>query len=188
MQRKMKMLQLPNADKLTHLKDGYDRITFSFPDLTGKRTALSDSKYQNKVVVLQLFGTWCPNCLDETKFLASWYDANKNRGIEIIGLAYERKDDFAYARNRVQKMIEKFDIQYDVVIAGTDDKAAASSTLPMLQEVVAFPTTIFVGKDGKVKKIHTGFSGPGTGLYYEMFIQEFNETVNDLLQEDPPSM
>lgn len=179
---------LPDAEKLTYLKEGYDRITFSFPDVTGKKVSLTDDKYKNKVVILQLFGTWCPNCMDETKFLNPWYSENKNRGIEIIGLAYERKDDFTYARERVKKMIEKFDVRYDFVIAGTDDKVKASKTLPMLNKVVAFPTTIFIGKDGKVKKIHTGFSGPGTGSYYEQFVEHFNETVNELLGENLTSL
>jgi hypothetical protein len=83
----------------------------------------------------------------------------------------------------VLKMISKFDVHYDFVIGGTNDKEKAAETLPMLNKVVAFPTTIFIGKDGKVKKIHTGFSGPGTGIYYEEFIQDFNETVNELLSE-----
>ncbi len=69
------------------------------------------------------------------------------------------------------------------MIAGTEDKEKASETLPMLNKVVAFPTTIFIGKDGKVKKIHTGFTGPSTGVYYEQFQQRFNETVNELLSE-----
>jgi len=175
---------LPDAEKLTFLKEGYDRITFNFPDVSGKRVTLSDEKYKNKVVILQLFGTWCPNCMDETKFLSPWYDKNKGRGVEIIGLAYERKDDFTYASERVKKMVKKFGVGYDFVIAGTHDKDEASKTLPMLNKVVAFPTTIFIGKDGKVKKIHTGFSGPGTGVYYEQFIQHFNETVNELLSEN----
>jgi hypothetical protein len=106
----------------------------------------------------------------------------------MIGLAYERKDDFDYARDRVLKVIRKFDLPYDVLIAGTDDKAAASKTLPMLNQVIAFPTTIFIGKDGRVKKIHTGFSGPGTGVYFEQFVQHFNETVNELLNENPDSL
>lgn len=175
---------LPDAEKLTYLKEGYDRITFSFPDVTGNKVSLTDDKYRGKVVILQLFGTWCPNCMDETKFLKPWYDANKDRGVEIIGLAYERKPDFDYASGRLKKMIERFDVKYDFVIAGTHDKAKASETLPMLNKVIAFPTTIFVGKDGKVKKIHTGFSGPGTGKYYDEFIQHFNETVNELLSEN----
>lgn len=174
---------LPDAESLTYLKPGYERLDFTFPDVNGKKVSLTDEKYRNKVVVVQLFGTWCPNCMDETKFLSPWYDRNRHRGVEVIGLAYERKDDFAYASARVKKMIQKLGVNYEFVIAGTNDKEKASATLPMLNRVVAFPTTIFVGRDGKVKKIHTGFSGPGTGEYYDRFIEEFNETVNELLNE-----
>ncbi len=175
---------LSDPESLTYLKPGYEKIEFTFPDVNGKPVSLADDKYKNKVVILQLFGTWCPNCMDETKFLAPWYRDNHDRGIEIIGLAYERKPEFDYASARVKKMIDKFDVPYDFVIAGTNNKEAAAKTLPQLNKVVAFPTTIFIGKDGKVKKIHTGFSGPGTGEYYDQFIQHFNETVNELLSEN----
>lgn len=173
---------LPDAYKMTYLKPGYETIDFKFPALNGDTISLKDEKYRGKVVILQIFGTWCPNCMDETRFLAPWYDQNKNRGVEVIGLAYERKDDFNYASERVKRMIDKLDVKYDFVIAGTADKQKASESLPMLNAVVSFPTTIFIGKDGKVKKIHTGFSGPGTGEYYDQYIEEFNETVNNLLQ------
>ena len=174
---------LPDPESLTYLKKGFEKIDFSFPDVNGKTVTLNDEKYKNKVVILQIFGTWCPNCMDETKFLAHWYKDNHDRGVEIIGLAYERKDDFNYASERVKKMIDKFNVDYDFVIAGINDKAKASETLPQLNKVVAFPTTIFIGRDGKVKKIHTGFSGPGTGIYYDQFVQHFNETVNTCLAE-----
>lgn len=174
---------LPDASSLTYLKDGYETISFTFPDVDGKPVSLDDEKYKGKVVILQLLGTWCPNCMDETKFLSPWYEENKDRGIEVIGLAYERKPDFDYASTRVRKMVDKMDVKYDVLIAGTDDKEQASKTLPMLNGVMAFPTTIFIGKDGKVKNIHTGFTGPGTRQYYDQFIQEFNETVNAILKE-----
>ena len=173
---------MPDAESLTYLKEGHERITFEFPDVNGKLTSLDDEKYQNKVVILQLLGTWCPNCMDETKFLAPWYEENRDRGVEIIGLAYERKPDFDYASARVKKMVAKMGVGYDILIAGTDDKEKAAETLPMLSAVVAFPTTIFIGKDGKVKKIHTGFNGPGTGIYFEQFKENFNQTVNELLR------
>jgi thiol-disulfide isomerase/thioredoxin len=174
---------LADPESLTYLKKGFEKIEFSFPDVNGNKVTLNDEKYRNKVVILQLFGTWCPNCLDETLFLSPWYDKNKHRGVEIIGLAYERKSDFDYASKRVKKMIDKLDVKYDFVIAGINDKASASKTLPQLNEIAAFPTTIFIGKDGKVKKIHTGFSGPGTGVYYDQFIEHFNITVDELLNE-----
>ncbi|HEY9048424.1 MAG TPA: TlpA disulfide reductase family protein [Ohtaekwangia sp.] len=175
---------LPDPESLTYLKPGFERIEFNFPDINGKMVSLNDEKYKNKVVILQMFGTWCPNCMDETMFLSPWYNENKQRGVEVIGLAYERKPDFEYASGRVKKMIAKLKVNYDFVIAGTNDKVKAAETLPMLNKVVAFPTTIFIGKDGKVKKIHTGYSGPGTGFYYEQGIQKFNETVNELLNEN----
>jgi thiol-disulfide isomerase/thioredoxin len=175
---------LPDAESLTYLKPGYETLDFNFPDLSGKPVTLNDNRFKNKVVVLQLFGTWCPNCMDETKYLSSWYDNNKSRGVEILGLAFERKTDFDYARNRVNKMKEKWGVNYDFVIAGVDDKVKAAEALPALNAVVAFPTTIFIGKDGKVKHIHTGFEGPGTGIYHDRWKQRFNEVINELLVED----
>ena len=81
-------------------------------------------------------------------------------------------------------MKEKLGVGYDFVIAGTYDKSKAAETLPALNTVLAFPTTIFIGRDGKVKHIHTGFSGPGTGVYYEQFKERFNQIVNELLAAD----
>ena len=178
---------LPDLESLTFLKKGYEKLEFSFPDIQGNKISPSDDRYKNKVLILQIFGTWCANCMDETRFLTSWYRQNKDRGVEILGLAYESKDDFDYASGRVKKMKEKLGVDYDFVIAGTSDNTKASKTLPGLNHIMAFPTTIYIGKDGKVKRIHTGFSGPGTGIYYDQFIERFNETVNELLSENQTS-
>lgn len=183
--KKNENAKLPDAESLTYLKEGYDKIEFSFPDLNGDKVTLTDDRFKNKVVILQMFGTWCPTCMDETKFLAPWYDANKDRGVEIVGLAYERKPDFTYASDRVKKMKAKFGVNYEFLIAGVDDIAKASETLPMLNKVIGFPNTIFIGKDGKVKHIHTGFDGPASGIYYEQFKERFNQIVNELLAENP---
>jgi thiol-disulfide isomerase/thioredoxin len=178
---------LPDAESLTYLKPGFEKIEFSFPDLNGKNISLTDERFKNKVVILQLSGTWCPNCMDETKYLSPWYDNNKGRGVEVLGLAFERKPDFNYASERVKKMKVKWGVNYDFVIAGINDKTKAAEVLPALNKIVAFPTTIFIGKDGKVKHIHTGFEGPGTGLYHERWKQRFNEIVNELLSESSTS-
>jgi len=99
--------KLPDAASLTYLKPGFEKLEFSFPDLAKSRISPSDEKYKGKVLVLQIFGTWCPNCMDETKFLTNWYKENGSRGVRNLGLAYERKDDFDYASGRVTKMKEK---------------------------------------------------------------------------------
>lgn len=175
---------LPDPEELTSLKDGIQTIDVSFPDVNGNMINPTDEKYRNKVVILQIFGTWCPNCLDETRFLTAWYSQNKHRDVAIIGLAFETKADFDYASGRVKKMIDKLGVEYDFVIAGSKDTEKVKAALPMLEGVIAFPTTIFIGRDGLVKKIHTGFTGPGTGIYYEQHIQHFNEYVNELLNDD----
>jgi thiol-disulfide isomerase/thioredoxin len=175
--------RLPDADKITFLKEGYDKIDFSFKNLDGKPVSLNNKKYKGKVVVLQIFGTWCPNCMDETRFLAGWYKKNRHRGVEIIGLAYENKEDFEYAKSRVEKMVKKLNIDYDFVIAGTSQIESVSQSLPMLDNVISFPTSIFIDKTGKVRKILAGFNGPATGKYYQEFTEDFNRYINVLLKE-----
>lgn len=175
--------KLAAADSLTFLKPGYDKLSFSFPDLTGKQVSLADSKFKGKVVIVQLLGSWCPNCLDETLFLSPYYNKNKDRGLEIIGLGFERSPEFDKAAARLQKMKDRLNINYNLLVAGTSDKEAAAKALPALNHVMSFPTTIFIDRAGKVRKIHTGFSGPGTGKYYDEFVTDFNKTVEELLAE-----
>jgi thiol-disulfide isomerase/thioredoxin len=138
-------------------------------------------RYRNKVVVVTIGGTWCPNCVDETAFLAPWYLANRSRGVEVISLQYERQMDSAFVRKALARMRERYDIHYDQLIGGIADKQAVAASLPALNSFLAFPTTIFIDRQGKVAKIHTGFTGPATGKYYEEFIKEFNAEVDRLL-------
>ncbi len=175
--------ELISQDSITYLMPGYDKISFSFPDLNGKTVSLNDQKFQQKVVVLQLFGSWCPNCLDETKFLSNWYNSNRQQPVEIIGLAYERLDDFSYAKGRLNIMALKYHVNYQLLVAGTSDKDLASKTLPMLNKISSFPTTIFIDHKGAVRRIHTGFLGPGTGQYYQHFARDFESFINGLIAE-----
>ena len=173
---------LPAATALTFLKPGYETLDFTFPDPTGKLVSIKDERFKNKVVVLQISGTWCPNCMDETKFLAPWYTKNKQRGVEIMGLFFERSPDLKVSGPKIDFMAKRFGIGYPTVLAGTND-ANAGKSLPALNGVKGYPTTIFIDKKGKVREIHTGFSGPGTGKYYDQFVEEFNALISKLLAE-----
>ncbi len=175
--------KLPDEKTLTFLKKGYKTIDFLFPNENGKKISLTDERYKGKVVVVQIMGSWCPNCMDESKFLAPWYTKNKQKGVEIIGLAYERSTEPAFAFPKIKRLKERFNIGYEVLLAGTSDKVEAAKTLPMLNAVLGFPTTIFIDKSGQVREIHTGFSGPGTGKYYDVFVSDFNRLVDKLLAE-----
>lgn len=175
--------ELPDVTKLTYLKEGYKTVDFSFPNTDNKKVSLSDEAYKGKVVVIQILGSWCPNCMDESKFLAPWYKKNKDRGVEIVGLSYEKSTDTSFAFPKIKRMKERFGMDYEVLLAGTNNKDEASKTLPMLNRVIGFPTTIFIDKKGQVREIHTGFSGPGTGHYYDEFVSDFNRLIDKLLAE-----
>ena len=176
--------KLPDADNLTFLKKGQSRLDFKFPNVfEGGAVSPTDPKYRGKVVVIQILGSWCPNCMDETNFLAPWYEKNKARGVEVIGLGYERSGDYKVASARLRNMRERFNIGYDVAVAGVSNKDSVAKSLPQLAKFLAFPTTIFLDKKGNVRKIHTGFAGPGTGKYYQEEIAGFNQEVDKLLKE-----
>jgi peroxiredoxin len=175
--------KLPDPDKLTFLKKGYRKLDFTFPDLNGKMISLSDKKYKGKVVIVTLEGSWCPNCHDESRFLSPFYDKYHNQGLEIISLMFENYDDSARAVAQIKKFRDEFNIKYDLLLAGTNDKDLASKKLPMLSKVIAFPTTIFMDRRGRVRKINTGFSGPGTGDHYFHLTDEFTRFTEKLLNE-----
>lgn len=181
-------VSLPDPETLTYLKEGVEQFSFRFPNLSGDTVSLDDEKFQDKVVIVQILGSWCPNCMDETQFLAPFYRAQKAAGkeLEIIGLAFERTDnDVEKARQRVRRLQERFDIGYPLLLAGLSaDKSSTSGALPQLSAVLSYPTTIFLDKQGAVHKIHTGFSGPATGAPYEEWVAEFEETVATLLAEE----
>ena len=176
--------KLPDAYGLTFLKDGATKVNFSFPNLDKQTVSLTDEKFKNKVVVLQMLGSWCPNCMDETAYLSKFYERNKDKGVEILGLAFERTTDFDKSKKNIERLKNRFNVGYDLLITGfTNDKEDAAKALPMLKKVVAFPTMIIIDKKGEVRKIHTGFSGPGTGNHYTEFVNEFEKLINDLLKE-----
>jgi Peroxiredoxin len=156
-------------------------LNFKLPNLKNQLVSLTDDKYRGKVVVVSILGSWCPNCLDEMSFLSPWYKANKERGVEVVGLAFERKTEPAYVQKVLSNLINKHQTTYDILVAGKigDDK----KVLPEIDGLKSYPTTIFIDKKGNVRKIHTGFNGPATGLFYDEFKSEFNKLVNELLAE-----
>lgn len=176
--------KLPDAYSLTALKPGFKKIDFSFKDINGKTVSLQDDRYKNKVVIVQILGSWCPNCMDETAYMVNYYKKYQPKGVEVVGLAYERTTDFAKSQKALQQVKNRFNVPYELLITGyTSDRAETSKSLPMLSKVVGFPTTIIIDKSGDVRKIHTGFNGPGTGEYYTVFINEFEKLTDDLLAE-----
>ncbi|MDR1103272.1 MAG: TlpA family protein disulfide reductase [Tannerella sp.] len=172
-----------DAYSLTRMKDGFRQLHFRLPDTDGNLVSLGDERYRGKVVIVSILGSWCPNCLDETSYLSPWYKANKDRGVEIVGLAFERRDDFAYAKTAIDRLRKTYAVDYAILYAGQVGAATVARVLPEIESFSSYPTTIFIDRQGTVRKIHTGYSGPATGLFYEAFKKEFNELTDQLLSE-----
>ena len=177
--------ELPDPESLITLNEGHDTLEFSFPDTSGHMVSLSDDRYKNKVVIVQLMGSWCPNCLDETKFYSQYFREHKDQSIEFVALAFEYAKTEEKAFKSIERLKRSIGIEYPVLLAqyGTTDKALAQEKLPMLNRVLSYPTTIILDKAGKVRKIHTGFNGPATGDKYITFKEDFESFVEMLLEE-----
>jgi thiol-disulfide isomerase/thioredoxin len=160
-------------------------LNFTFKDIDGHAVSLSDDRFKGKVVLVQIMGSWCPNCMDETQFLSDFYNEYRSKGVEIVALAYERSTDFSRSQASLRTFQQRFGVKYPMLITGVavGDPQRTEKTLPQLEKIQNFPTTIFVNKAGNIEKVHTGFSGPGTGAHYEGQKKEFYSTVNGLLAE-----
>jgi peroxiredoxin len=177
---------LPDLYAVTYLKDGQKTLDFSFPSIDGGTVSLKDEKYKGKVVIVDILGTWCPNCADETEFLAPWFAANKQRGVEAIGVAFEQKDDFAYAQKTLGIFRKHYGIQYDLVFGGLADKKLATEKLKGINALAAFPTTFIIDRQGTVREIYTGYTGTITGEYYKDYVAKFNALIDRLVAEPNP--
>jgi len=166
-----------------YVKPGEEKLHFTFKDLQGKPVSINDDKFKNKVVVIQLMGSWCPNCMDETAFLSDYYNKNKQRGVEIIALAYEYSTDWERSVKSLQKFQQRFNVQYSILNTGVTvtDSLRTEKTLPELTPIKFFPSSVILDKQGKIRKLDTGFNGPATGEHYVIYKKEFEDTINKLL-------
>jgi peroxiredoxin len=178
--------ELPDLYSLTYLKDGAKTLDFAFPSIDGGTVSLKDDKYKGKVTVVEIIGTWCPNCTDQTQFLAPWFAANKHRGVEAIAVGFEQKDDLDYAKYTLGTLRKKYGIQYDLVFGGIADKKVATEKLKGINYLAAFPTTFVIDRKGEVREIYTGYTGTVTGSYYENYVAKFNKLLDELIAEPNP--
>jgi len=177
--KKNEQFRLPEPDSITKVKNGTGVIDFTFADLTGKRISLSDSKYKDKPVIVQLMGSWCPNCMDETKLFNELYEKYNPKGLQIIGLCFE-SNNFEESVERIERFVKQLNAKYDFLYAGEVGRNI-SEILPFIDKLNGYPTTLYLNKEHKISKVYTGFSGPGTGEHYKETKAEIIKTIESLL-------
>jgi len=139
---------------------------------------------QNSTLKLyQVMGSWCPNCLDEMVFFKELHESFSKDGLDIIAFAYENQQDISSALSKLKKFAKRMEIPYTVCYAGNASKEVASATFPMLNQIMSFPTSILVDRNGKIRHVHTGFSGPATGKVYNEYKEEMRGIIKTLLAE-----
>lgn len=174
--------ELTHPDSLTYLINETP-FTFSSTDLNGNPFVFPNKQFENKVTIIQIMGTWCPNCMDETRFLKELHETYNKEGLEIISIGYEVGQTFNEHADKIQKLQQRYALPFTFLVGGAANKGLASEHFSMLNKIISFPTAIFIGKDGSVRKVHTGFNGPGTGTYYSDFVKEIDLFVRLLLKE-----
>ena len=178
---KNESFELTDPDSLTYLIN-QNPIQFSLPDLNNELYTYPNSVVNNKVTLIQIMGTWCPNCLDESNYLAQ---QKKRLGdkLEIIAITFETQETIEEKITKVKSYKDHFELDYTFLIGGKACKICANELFPMLNEIISFPTLIFIDKKGNVRRIHTGFNGPGTGKYYASFVEKTNMMLDQLIAE-----
>jgi thiol-disulfide isomerase/thioredoxin len=157
--------------------------TFTVLNSEGSPVVFDSSTWKNSVSIIQIMGSWCPNCTDESRFLKELYTTSKSDRLHIIPIAFERGDDVAAACKRVTNQFVQLELPYPFYYGGKSSKDEAQKTLNFLSEVHSFPTTIFIDKKGVIRRVYTGFYGPGTHDEYTKHSGEIKTLVADLLSE-----
>ena len=169
-----------DPSRWTSVRNPAEPLHFAAPDLNGVVVSETDARFQGKVVLVNITGSWCPNCHDEAPFLAELYRKYKGQGLEIVALSFEEEDQLKEL-TRLKAFIRNYGLEYTVLVAG--DPADAGKVLPQAVNLNTFPATFFVGRDGLVRGSHAGFAGKATGEAHEQLKAEISGTVERLLAE-----
>jgi len=169
-----------NFDTHTRVRDANEKFTFNFPDANGKLVSNDDPRFKGKVVLAIVTGTWCPNCHDEAQFLVQLDKKYRDKGLAIVALDFEEPEQQAsLARERA--FVKQYGVKYTYLIAGAPSEMWEK--VPQAVNLNTWPATIFVGRDGLVKGIHSGFASPASGEFNSQLKKEFTVKIEQLLAD-----
>jgi len=175
--------QPDDYDTHTTIRDPNEKFTFNFPDVNGKLVSNDDPRFKGKVVLAIVTGTWCPNCHDEAQYLVQLDQKYRDQGLAIVALDFEEPEQQG-SLERERAFVKKYGVQYTYLIAGAP--AEMWEKVPQAVNLNTWPATIFVGRDGRVRGIHSGFASPASGEFNTQLKTEFTSKIEKLLAEKAP--
>lgn len=159
-----------------------ETFKFAFPDNDGKIVTQDDPRFKGKVVVAVVTGTWCPNCHDEAQYLVKLDKQYRDKGLAIVALNFEEPEQLETLK-RQKAFVKQYGVKYTYLEAGSP--AQMWEKVPQLAHLDTWPATVFIGRDGKVRSVHSGFASPASGAYRDQLQQEFTARIEQLLAEKP---
>jgi len=179
----------PLDPRRTRMRKPLFPFTFAGITADGDTIRSTDSRFKGKVLIVDIMGTWCHNCLDEAPLLEQLYREYKGKGLEIVGLSFEITNDPALAKKNLDIYRKRHGLTFPLIFSGSLDASNVDAKIHnQLADFFAYPTSIFINKKGKVEHIHWGFKGPGTGEEYQQEIARFYGYVQELLRDQTPSL
>jgi thiol-disulfide isomerase/thioredoxin len=146
-------------------------------------TIRSDGEqFKGKALIVDIMGTWCHNCMDAAPLLQELYTEYRKEGLEIVALSFEISSDPSLAKKNISLFRRRYGITYPVLFCGSIQETNIAARLhSQLVNFSAYPTTIFIDKQGVVRIIHVGFHGQGTGTEYRHQTDEYHTLVKTIL-------
>jgi thiol-disulfide isomerase/thioredoxin len=173
-----------NYETHTTARDPNERFTFNFPDVNGNLISSEDPRFKGKVILAIVTGTWCPNCHDEAQYLVQLDKKYRDKGLAIVALDFEEPEQQgSLARERA--FVKQYGVKYTYLIAGAP--AEMWEKVPQAVNLNTWPATLFIGRDGRVRSIHSGFASPASGEFHEQLKKEFTTKIEQLLSERAPA-
>ena len=175
--------KLPDGFGIAKVTPGMSLNDLTFTGLDAKPASLGDAAFAGKCRVIEVFGTWCPNCKDATNLMKQFHARYRDKGLSMVGLAFEVTGDERRDLEQVRIYRDRHGVTFPLLLGGKSEKSASQKAFPVIDRVHAYPTLIFADAAGKIRAVYAGFSGPATGAEHAAMRERLERMIETMLAE-----